>query len=169
MKESKTLEELLGNFNLRFRELIAYFGRITVNSSEIESYGFCVYTIQGLVKRETKEIGRGDGFANDVAEFHALINLMKYLNEIDEKFSVCRILSDSRTVINIVNEECKCKLPLKPLKAEFEVEFDKLIDKMMISIGWTPSTTNLAAHFLRGHPGIEYSHNSNKKIELECV
>ena len=110
--------------------------------------GWLVQTPDGItVERGCKTICRGPGATNNVAEYHGLIEALKYLKKAGIQASRLRCYGDSRLVVNQVTGRCRCrKLHLEVLRQQVrDLLTEVSIDHELI---WIPRWQNTEADCL---------------------
>jgi ribonuclease HI len=89
-------------------------------------------------------IGKGVGITSNVAEYHAVIESLKWLVR-NRNVKVKQICADSLLVVNQINGKWKCKvLHLVPLRDEARA----LLDQSRATLHWIPREENQLADLL---------------------
>lgn len=75
------------------------------NPGGVAAYGFCVEDGDTILYTAGDVVGEGDGMTNNVAEYHGIINGMRYLIENELHKGIVHIYGDSNTIVNMVNKD----------------------------------------------------------------
>lgn len=134
----------------------AYIDGLTqpYNPGGIATYGFIIYENGIKIFEEAKVIGKGPWTSNNLAEYSALINVLKFLSKKNKQEEEIIIKSDSKLLINQMNGKWKCH---GGLYAEKYYEAKKILNKFKnIKFVWIPRELNKEADKLSKKAYEEY-------------
>lgn len=119
------------------------------NPGGTAKFGWC------LMDRDTQEIGhygygvigKGEGMTCNVAEYHALVELLKHIKE--NQIEVDCVCGDSSLVVNMVTGKWGKKNPHKkaPHLKVYLLEAQRLIDELKVEVRWIPREENVWADY----------------------
>lgn len=142
-----------------------------VNPGGTAAYGWLVQERGKTLAQGYAVIGSGPGMTNNVAEYHALIALLRWLLQADrpENLSVT-IRMDSQLVVNQVNGRWAVRSALLfPLFMEACSLIRTLREKHRVHLIWVPREENVAADTLSRKAYQEYveNHSDTRKVRAE--
>lgn len=121
-----------------------------VNPGGTARWGYAVLNDDVIVKTDHGTIGKGEGMTNNVAEYQALIECLRYLTS-HHKDDLIEISGDSNMIINMTTGKWGKKKPhkgsphLKPLLIEARKLFNELDN---VDLFWIPREENQLADYL---------------------
>jgi len=116
------------------------------NPAGIASYGFIIYKEDAKVYEEGKVIGEGVGVSNNVAEYGALCEALKWLSDQCLSEEEIIVKSDSRLLVNQMSGFWECHGGLYVAKFLEALKLAKGFNK--ISFVWIPREQNSEADSL---------------------
>lgn len=118
-------------------------------------WAWIAYSPKGArLREESGCVGSGEGMTNNLAEYHAVLNALRYtrsrLTMLAERQMGVMLYSDSQLVINQVKGSWKCNTPpLQRLLAEIDAVMHFFADAgVPLQFEWIPREQNTAADAL---------------------
>jgi ribonuclease HI len=132
-----------------------------INPNGICTYAFIVYNDGKKIYEECNVIGKGIGFSNNVAEYTALVNALKYLY-LHFKDEDITIYTDSQLVANQISGRWQAHEGLYLNKFDEALKLSQMFNKLKVI--WIPREQNQEADALSRQAYEEYCKRSGIPI-----